>query len=160
MKARNTEGSELSKIQLRSQNRAAMNHRVLLLAIFVVLAGCTGGITAKFPRFDNLKDAAEVYVIRNDNIWGAALPAKVVYQGFIIAHLYTSEYIQLKLPPGSHSIGMTVASLNLELERGRKYYFLISPPPGGHGFEIERISEAEGENWLKKSENQTGKFLK
>ncbi len=135
----------------------------------VVLVGCgyTGGTTKYFPRNDNLTDYAEIYVFRNNNVWGSALAAKVILDGFVIGSVGPGEFLRFKFMPGTHAVGLTTSSVSLQFKLDKKYYFLISVDDnaalslGNVGlFELERITERDANKWLKVNINVSDKPIR
>jgi hypothetical protein len=124
---------------------------LLALCAVALLAACAHGKTADFPATADPADAAQVYVIRNDNLLGWGLSVAVTLNEVPIAHLRAGEHIALRLPPGLYSVGITESSTSAAFEKGRKYYFLVSADYTPTGFEIESIVASRGEEWLSKT---------
>jgi len=124
---------------------------LLALCAAALLVACAHGKTADFPATADPADAAQVYIIRNDNLLGWGLSVAVTLNEVAIAHLQAGEHIALRLPPGLYSVGITESSTSAAFEKGRKYYFLVSADYTPTGFEIESIAAGRGEEWLSKT---------
>ena len=124
---------------------------LLALCAAALLAACAHGKTADFPAAADRADAAQVYVIRNNNLFGWGLSVTVTLNEVAIAHLQAGEHIALRLPPGLYSVGITESSTSAAFEKGRHYYFLVSADYTPTGFEIESITAGRGEEWLSKT---------
>ena len=124
---------------------------LLALVAAVLLAACAHGKTADFPAAADRADAAQVYVIRNNNLFGWGLSVTVTLNEVAIAHLQAGEHIALSLPPGLYSVGITESSTSAAFEKGRHYYFLVSADYTPTGFEIESLAAGRGEEWLSKT---------
>jgi hypothetical protein len=124
---------------------------LLTLCAAALLAACAHGKTADFPAAADRTDAAQVYVIRNNNLFGWGLSVTVTLNEVAIAHLQAGEHIALRLPPGLYSVGITESSISAAFEKGRHYYFLVSADYTPTGFEIESITAGRGEEWLSKT---------
>ena len=127
-----------------------MKH-LLALCAAALLVACAHGKTADFPAAADPADAAQVYVIRNNNLFGWGLSVTVTLNEVAVAHLRAGEHIALRLPPGVYSVGITESSISAAFEKGRKYYFLVSADYTPTGFEIESIAAGRGEEWLSKT---------
>ena len=124
--------------------------------IFISLAAllvfsCAHGKTESFPKVDDKTEAAEVFVIRDNNFmgWGASL--KVVLDDAIIARLRSGEYVTFYVKPGFHSLGVTEPSLTVPFEKGHTYHFLIFAEYTKFGFGIRRIGQRQADMWLSKT---------
>jgi len=124
---------------------------LLALCAVALLAACAHGKTADFPAPADRADAAQVYVIRNDNLFGWGLSVTVTLNEVAIAHLQAGEHIALRLPPGLYSVGIKESSTSAAFEKGRQYYFLVSADYTPTGFEIESLAAGRGEEWLSKT---------
>lgn len=124
---------------------------LLALCAAVLLAACAHGKTTDFPAAADPANAAQVYVIRNNNLFGWGLSVTVTLNEVAIAHLQAGEHIALRLPPGLYSVGITESSINAAFEKGRHYYFLVSADYTPTGFEIESLAAGRGEEWLSKT---------
>ncbi len=117
-----------------------------------MLIACAHGKTANFPTsVANPAEAAQVYVIRDNRLYGWGLTVEATLNGAAIAHLRAGEHIRFLVPPGLHQIGIRESGLSAALEKGRNYFFLISVDNTPSGFEIERIDTGRGEEWLTKT---------
>lgn len=117
---------------------------------FAIVA-CAHGKTENFPETPQTKDAAEVTIIRNNNLLGMGISIKVYFNEKVIARLRDGEHTSFFTEPGLYSVGISDASLTVPCGAGQKYYFLISAQYSQFGFEIERISTAKGEEWIAKT---------
>jgi hypothetical protein len=124
---------------------------LLALCAAALLAACAHGKTADFPAAADPADVAQVYVIRNNNLFGWGLSVTVTLNEVAIAHLQAGEHIALRLPPGLYRLGITESSISAAFEKGHKYYFLVSAEYTSTGFEIESIAAGRGEEWLSKT---------
>jgi hypothetical protein len=124
---------------------------LLALCAAALLAACAHGKTVDFPPAADPANAAQVYVIRNDNLFGWGLSVTVTLNEVAIAHLQAGEHIALRLPPGIYSVGITESSTSAAFEKGHKYYFLVSADYTPTGFEIESVAAGRGEEWLSKT---------
>ena len=123
--------------------------KFLILAVLALfLVSCTHGKTKDFPTVENQSNAAEVFVIRDNNLVGWGFSLKVALNDAIIARLRSGEYVSFYVKPGFHSLGITKSSLSVPFAKDQKYYFLISPDYSSFGFELQRIGEKKGEEWL------------
>ncbi|MCU0584837.1 MAG: DUF2846 domain-containing protein [Desulfobacterales bacterium] len=125
-----------------------------LLAVWsaALLIACAHGKTPEFPAGALVPaDAAEVYVIRNNELFGFGLSVGVNLNDATIAHLRAGEHIRFLVPPGLHRIGIRTSGAGVALDRGRTYYFLISVDDSPAGFEIERLDRRRGEEWVAKT---------
>jgi hypothetical protein len=119
-----------------------------LLILVLILISCAHGKTEHFPVVDNSSDAAEVFVIRDNNLIGWGFSLKVALDDAVIAGLRSGEYVSFYVKPGFHSLGITKPTMTVPFEKGRKYYFLISADYSSFGFDIQRIGNEKGQNWL------------
>jgi len=128
-----------------------MNKIVIFASLAVLIISCAHGKTEHFPTVENQTDAAEVFVIRDDNFmgWGASL--KVVLDDAIIARLRSGEYVTFYVQPGFHSLGVSKPTMTVPFEKGGTYHFLISAEYTKFGFDIRRIGDRQAEMWLSKT---------
>jgi hypothetical protein len=128
-----------------------MNKIVIFASLAVLIISCAHGKTEHFPTVENQTDAAEVFVIRDDNFmgWGASL--KVVLDDAIIARLRSGEYVTFYVKPGFHSLGVSKPTMTVPFEKGGTYHFLISAEYTKFGFNIRRIGDRQAEMWLSKT---------
>jgi len=124
---------------------------LLALCAAALLAACAHGKTADFPAAADPADAAHVYVLRNNNLFGWGFSVAVTLNGTVIARLQAGEHIALRLRPGLYSVGITESSISAAFEKGRKYYYLVTADYTPTGFEIESIAAGRGEEWLSKT---------
>ena len=116
-----------------------------------ILAACTSGKTEFFPSRGDSTDVAEVTIIRQSRMFGLGFSMKVLLDGDVIARLKAGQYVTFFVEPGVHNIGIPKSSINAMLETGRKHYFAITTDSSQFGFEIERISEKKGVQWMAQS---------
>jgi hypothetical protein len=128
-----------------------MDKIVIFASLAVLIISCAHGKTEHFPTVENQTDAAEVFVIRDDNFmgWGASL--KVVLDDAIIARLRSGEYVTFYVKPGFHSLGVSKPTMTVPFEKGGTYHFLISAEYTKFGFNIRRIGDRQAEMWLSKT---------
>jgi hypothetical protein len=119
-----------------------------LLILVLILISCAHGKTEHFPVVDNSSEAAEVFVIRDNNLIGWGFSLKVALDDAVIAGLRSGEYVSFYVKSGFHSLGITKPTMTVPFEKGRKYYFLISADYSSFGFDIQRIGNEKGQNWL------------
>ena len=117
----------------------------------LLLLACAHGKTDNFPTVSDTSDAAEVFVIRDNNLVGWGVSLKVALDESIIARLRSGEYVSFNVKPGFHSLGVSEPTLSVPFAKGEKYYFLIGAEYSEFGFEIQRISNEKGERWLTKT---------
>jgi len=125
-----------------------MKKFLLLSLLTLILFACAHGKTAHFPPPENPVDAAEVYVIRDNSLFGWGFSLKVALDDAIIAALRAGEYVSFYVKPGFHSLGIAEPTLTVPFEEGRKYYFLISPDYSSFGFDLRQVGEQQGVSWL------------
>jgi hypothetical protein len=101
----------------------------------LLIISCAHGKTEHFPTVENQTDAAEVFVIRDNNFIGWGVSLKVALDDSIIARLRSGEYVTLTVP----------------FEKGGTYHFLISAEYTKFGFDIRRIGDRQAEMWLSKT---------
>jgi hypothetical protein len=128
-----------------------MNKIVIFVSLAVLIISCAHGKTEHFPTVENQTDAAQVFVIRDNNFmgWGASL--KVVLDDAIIARLRSGEYVTFYVKPGFHSLGVSKPTMTVPFEKGGTYHFLISAEYTKFGFDIRRIGDRQAEMWLSKT---------
>ena len=117
----------------------------------LLLLACAHGKTDNFPTVSDTSDAAEVFVIRDNNLVGWGVSLKVALDESIVARLRSGEYVSFNVKPGFHSLGVSEPTLSVPFAKGEKYYFLIGAEYSEFGFEIQRISNEKGERWLTKT---------
>ena len=128
-----------------------MKKNVTLTALALLLISCAYGKTDHFPTVSDTSDAAEVFVIRDNNLVGWGFSLKVALDDSIIARLRAGEYVSFYVEPGFHSLGVSQPTLTVPFAAGRQYYFLIAADYSRFGFEIQRIGNEKGERWLTKT---------
>ena len=128
-----------------------MKKTLTLTALTLLLLSCAHGKTDHFPTVSDTADAAEVFVIRDNNLVGWGFSLKVALDESIIARLRSGEYVSFYVKPGFHSLGVSEPTLTVPFAKGEKYYFLISADYSQFGFEIQRIGNEKGQRWLTKT---------
>ena len=131
-----------------ANKRHIMKKILVLTAVALLLISCAHGKTEHFPTVENPSEAAEVFVIRDNNLMGWGFSLKVALDDAIIARLRSGEYVSFYVKAGFHSIGVSEPTINVPFEKGGNYYFLISADYSQFGFEIQRIGEKKGKGWL------------
>ncbi len=128
-----------------------MKKNLILTILTLLLFSCAHGKTDDFPTVADTADAAQVYVIRDNNLMGWGFSLKVALDESIIARLRSGEYVSFYVKPGFHSVGITKPTLTVPFAKGEKYYFLIGADYSQFGFEIQRIDNEKGKWWLTKT---------
>ena len=128
-----------------------MKKEIILIMLTLFLLSCAHGKTDRFPSVTDTADAAQVFVIRDNNLLGWGFSLKVALDESIIARLRSGEYVSFYVSPGFHSIGISEPTLSVPFAKGEKYYFLIGADYSKFGFEIQRIGNEKGEMWLAKT---------
>ena len=128
-----------------------MKNIVTLGVLTLLLLACAHGKTDQFPSIADTTEAAQVFVIRDNNLMGWGVSLKVALDESIIARLRSGEYVSFFVKPGFHSLGVSEPSLTVPFAKGEKYYFLIGADYSQFGFEMQRIGNEKGERWLTKA---------
>ncbi|MGD9137941.1 MAG: hypothetical protein PVH42_14330 [Desulfobacterales bacterium] len=128
-----------------------MKNRIALSVLALLLLACAHGKTDQFQNMADTTEAAQVFVIRDNNLMGWGISLKVALDDSIIARLRSGEYVSFYVKPGFHSLGVTEPTLTVPFAKGEKYYFLIGADYSQFGFEIQRIGHEKGERWLAKT---------
>jgi hypothetical protein len=128
-----------------------MKKNIALAALALLIISCAHGKTEHFPTWTDPSEAAEVFIIRNNNLAGLGFSLKVVFDDQTIARLRAGEHIHFFAQPGFHSLGISEPEQTVAFEKGHRYYFLISADYTQFGFEIERIGDLKGESWIGKT---------
>jgi hypothetical protein len=124
----------------------------LIFAVLAVLIiSCAHGKTEQFPAVENQSEAAEVFVIRDNNFMGWGMSLKVALDDSIIARLRSGEYVTFYVQPGFHSLGVSKPTMTVPFEKGHTYHFLISADYTSFGFDIQRIGTRQADMWLSKT---------
>ena len=128
-----------------------MKKLIIISFAALLIFSCAHGKTEHFPTVEHKTEAAEVFVIRDNNFmgWGASL--KVVLDDAIIARLRSGEYVTFYVEPGFHSLGVSKPTMTVPFEKGRTYHFLISAEYTKFGFDIRRIGDRQADMWLSKT---------
>ena len=125
---------------------------IILTSLALLLFSCAHGKTKDFPEPADLSDAAEVYVFRDNTLFGWGFSLKVSLDNQVIAALRRGEYVSFFVEPGFHSLGITKSTITVPFQKEKKYYFLISPDYSQFGFDIERLDDSKAEYWLANTE--------
>jgi hypothetical protein len=128
-----------------------VKNKLILTALAFLLISCAHGKTDHFPTVSDTANAAKVFVIRDNNLVGWGFSLKVVLDESIIARLRSGEYVSFYVKPGFHSLGVSEPTLTVPFAKGEKYYFLIGADYSQFGFEIQRIGNEKGKQWLAKT---------
>ena len=128
-----------------------MKNKLILTALAFLLISCAHGKTDRFPTVADTANAAHVYIIRNNNLVGWGFSLKVALDYAVIARLRSGEYVSFYVKPGFHSVGITEPTLTVPFAKGENYYFLIGADYSRFGFEIQRIGNEKGQQWLTKT---------
>ena len=128
-----------------------MNKIVIFASLAVLFISCAHGKTEHFPTVENQTEAAEVFVIRDNNFIGWGVSLKVALDDSIIARLRSGEYVTFYVKPGFHSLGVSKPTMTVPFEKGGTYHFLISAEYTKFGFDIRRIGDRQAEMWLSKT---------
>ena len=130
-----------------------MKKILILFSLLLLLTACAHGKTEKFPADIGSAGAAEIFIIRNNQLFGWGFSLDVTLNEVVIARLRSGEHINFYVDPGFHSVGVSKKHVTVPCASGQKYYFLISVNYTEFGFEIERISDPKGELWLSKTKS-------
>ncbi|MEE4262715.1 MAG: hypothetical protein V2I56_08470 [Desulfobacteraceae bacterium] len=128
-----------------------MKNFIILSFAAVLIIACTHGKTEQFPTVENQSEAAEVFVIRDNNFMGWGMSLRVALDDSIIARLRSGEYVIFYVTPGFHSLGVSKPTITVPFEKGQTYHFLISAEYTKFGFDLRRIGDREAEMWLSKT---------
>jgi len=128
-----------------------MKNSIALSMLALLLLACAHGKTDQFPSIADTPEAAQVFVIRDNNLMGWGVSLKVALDESIIARLRSGEYVSFYVKPGFHSLGVTEPTLTVPFAKGEKYYFLIGADYSQFGFEIQRIGNEKGARWIAKT---------
>ena len=128
-----------------------MNKLIFLSLAAILTLSCAHGKTEHFPKVENPSEAAEVFVIRDNNLLGWGMSLKVALDDYIIARLRSGEYVSFYVHPGFHSLGISEPTLTVPFEKGRTYHFLISADYTKFGFDIQRIGTQQADMWLSRT---------
>lgn len=119
--------------------------------VALMAAACAHGRTAMLPPLPESAEAAQVVVIRNDNLFGWGIAVGVLLDDVTVAHIRAGEHVALRLAPGFHRVGITDSSIGVAAEKGQTYYYLVSVDGSLSGFEIERLDAGRGREWTAKT---------
>ena len=128
-----------------------MKNFIIVVSLAFLLTACAHGKTENFPADVDTAGAAEIIIIRNNNLFGWGFSIDVTLNGEVIARLRSGEHISFLVTPGFHTVGISKKQVTAPCAQGQKYYFLISVQYTDFGFEIERISHPKGEEWISKT---------
>jgi hypothetical protein len=144
---RNISGDVPNTTDRRPEN-FVMKNIFTLIAFTFLLISCSHGKTQYFPSGVNSSNAAEVFIIRSDNLFGWGFSLSVAFDDHVIADLRAGEHVSFLVAPGFHSLGISKPTMTLPFEKGKIYYFLISADYTKFGFELAPIGKAEGKYWV------------
>ena len=130
-----------------------MKNFIIVVSLAFLLMACAHGKTENFPAAVDAADAAELFIIRNNNLFGWGFSLDIILDEAVIARLRSGENISFLVNPGFHTVGISNKHVSVPCASGQKYYFLISVNYTDFGFEIERISNPKGEQWLSKTKS-------
>jgi len=128
-----------------------MKKFVILSLAAVLIISCAHGKTEHFPAVENQSEAAEVFVIRDNNLMGWGMSLKIALDDSIIARLRSGEYVTFYVKPGFHSLGVSKPTMTVPFEKGQTYHFLISAEYTSFGFDMRRIGDQQADMWLSKT---------
>jgi hypothetical protein len=128
-----------------------MKKLIILSLGLLLIISCAHGKTEHFPTVENQTEAAEVFVIRDNNFIGWGVSLKVALDDSIIARLRSGEYVIFYVKPGFHSLGVSKPTLTVPFEKGGTYHFLISAEYTKFGFDLRRIGTRQADMWLSKT---------
>ena len=128
-----------------------MKNLILLSITTLLIISCAHGKTEHFPTIGKQSEAAEVFVIRDNNFMGWGMSLKVALDDAIIARLRSGEYVIFYVKPGFHSLGVSKPTLTVPFEKGHTYHFLISAEYTSFGFDIQRIGNRQADMWFSKT---------
>jgi hypothetical protein len=130
-----------------------MKNSIALSMLALLLLACAHGKTDQFPSIADTTEAAQVFVIRDNNLMGWGVSLKVALDESIIARLRSGEYVSFYVKPGFHSLGVSEPTLTVPFAKGEKYYFLIGADYSQFGFEIQRLDNEKGARWIAKTKS-------
>lgn len=128
-----------------------MKNFIIVVSLAFLLTACAHGKTENFPAAVDTADAAEIFIIRNNNLFGWWFSLDVTLDEAVIARLRSGEHISFLVEPGFHTVGISRKQATVPCAPGQKYYLLISVQYTDFGFEIERINNPKGEHWVSKT---------
>jgi hypothetical protein len=128
-----------------------MKKQLLIATLALLAMGCSHGKTEHFPNLAPSPETAEIFIIRNNNLLGWGFSVEVYYDEMMIAKLRAGERLSFFVTPGFHMVGTSDKQITVPLNAGQRHYFLISADYTQFGFEISRISDKKGEDWLSKT---------
>jgi hypothetical protein len=128
-----------------------MKKLFLMVSLALISMACSHGKTEHFPDLAQSAETAEIIIIRNNNLLGWGFSVNVFYDDMLIANLRAGEHLSFFVTPGFHTVGTSDTQITIPLNAGQKHYFLISANYTQFGFEVNRISNEKGENWLNKT---------
>ena len=128
-----------------------MKNLIILSIAAMLIVSCAHGKTENFPKVESKSDAAEVFVIRDNNLMGWGMSLKVALDDSIIARLRSGEYVSFYVNPGFHSLGVSKPTLTVPFEKGHTYHFLISAEYTKFGFDMRQIGTQQADIWLSKT---------
>jgi hypothetical protein len=115
---------------------ASLLRLVLWLLCVLTLAGCAGhGRVGALPTIPDAKQAAEIIVIRDHRLLGAALTVTIVLDGVPLYGIDAGEHVILRVPTGEHVVATSHSlaidrSIMIDAQAGRRYYLRLQPAMG------------------------------
>ncbi len=143
-------------------------NKLNLLAIVIyssLLVGCatvpmaSDSLDTDAKRFTPEPNKGSIYVNRGGGIAGSALLLQAILDGRIVGSLAPNTFLSLSVPPGEHTIAVTVYNniqqqkvavdiqqQNVMVETGKNYFFEVSASMGwGHAnVNIDSLTEKQG----------------
>ena len=142
-----------------------MKRSFFVVGVVAVLAGCAGphGAMKPLPKIASEDNTAEIYIVRNSNVFGSAVNYTVTLDSREILGIGIGEYTSFKVNPGKHAVGVKCNGgwapgehfneKKAQVERGSIHYFM--PRAGGVCAVIEVINEEKAKKYIEKA-----KFVK
>ena len=81
-----------------------MKNFVTIVSLAFLLAACAHGKTEQFPAAVDAADAPEIFIIRNNNLYGWGFSLDVTLDEAVIARLRSGEYISFLVEPVSTTL--------------------------------------------------------
>jgi hypothetical protein len=128
-----------------------MKKLLIIVSLAFLFVACGHGKTRHFPTGADSSNTAEVFVIRNNNLFGWGFSLKVYFDDTVIARLRAGDHVSFHVETGMHTVGISKSHITVPFSAGQKYYFLISADISQFGFEIDRLGSLQGENWIAKT---------
>jgi len=129
-------------------------NKILLALLAVLLASCGTTQYQQYPNIDAAKtDTAVLHVVRTNSLWGAAIPAPVYVDKYLLGRIGPGGYIRTKVPAGNFSVSSTTSDVVINGKTGEEYFVEVSMPfqiwfftPN---FDVRIISKQEAEQITK-----------